>query len=763
MKKLLAFFMSFFVPVCTISGCLIAFAENIPDSKDKSNDVIDDIRSTESISFSCSFDPSAFSINLSGTVTHDVLIQYRDHTLEIYAIPLGKSVESVVFDYKNSAIAETPIAVRFQFSKKITSVIEKYYSYCVVLKDSDGKRILATDPKYAEVTASFAYYPSQRTAYKGVESELLSSAVSAGAGRVIIPISLNKLISEASSGYIYQTNNENIYFEKSYIEKLDSKVRTATSEDSDVYFRIFAEDNGSGISVLKNNETVLMPNVYDEKTLTRIEGAVSFLADRYENNQSGILNGIIIGKNIDELIGMSMGQNEYDLYIDMYVLYTIVIANSARQICPDIDIVMPFSDANILSDTSASVLELLISRFDQRLGSGLNCSVLLESDTSPLAVDENNKASIVIDDNKINVSELALFDKYLNELSGKFISTPKSFSFCWNVSEDIRSNTLISAYVYSYLKLIECQKLSSFIVSFTDRESCGDYSGFSEIKHIFDHIDTEESERFLGDTLKMFSALSWEEVLERAYLTLPSSKKIISARILESLPEGWIGEFAYFDFSKSVSFRNWFKGENCKDLRLEYGNDGAFFRAGMMPSLNGEYSELLCLYDYYESFKYTPYLAFKFEIDAGISTNTLFEIAISGGEGEQRLYASKTVTAGKEFFIILDISEYTQGIADSLKISIRSLEGTNEDFSLLIYSVIGYSMEYDSQALADKIEQERLLARNQSLVTENSTDRSTLTVIITVAILIIALGIGVFVCIRQSGDSAEKNGEDGKT
>lgn len=762
MKKLLAFFISFFILIGAMSSCIIAFAEDISVSEDDSTESVADIRSTESISFSCSFDPSAFSINLSGTVTHDVLIQYRDHTLEIYEIPLGKSVESVVFDYGTTAIAETPIAIKFQFSKKIKSAIEKYYSYCVVLKDSDGNRILATDPKYAEVAASFTYDPSQRPAYKGVESELLSSTVNAGAGRVIIPISLNKLISESSSGYIYQANDENVYFEKSYMESLDSKVRTVTAENAEVYFRIFAEDNGSGISVVKNNEAVFMPNVYDEKTLTRIEAAISFLTDRYEDNQSGRLSGIIIGKKIDELIDKTTSKPDYNRYLDMYVLYTIVIANSARQVRSDIDVVIPFSNKNILSDTSMSVIELLISRFDHCLGSGLNCSVMLESDTSPIAVDSNNKASVVVDENQINVSKLALFDQYLNGLSKKFVSAPKSFSFCWNVSDDTKANTLMASYAYSYLKSIECQNLSSFIVSFTERESGGDYSGFFDIKHIFDHIDTEESERFLDDILEMFSESSWNEVLERKYLKIPLSRTVISAPVLESLPDGWKGSFAYFDFSKSVALNNWFKGENCKDLRLEYGNDAAFLRADMMPSIYGGYSELLCLYDYYETFKYTPYLAFKLRVDAGISVNTLFEITISWSEGDQWLCSSKTVTTGKEFFMILDISEYTRNITDSLKISVRSLEGATNDFSLLIYDVIGYSMEYDSQSLTDKIEEERLLLRNQSFVTENSEDRSTMTVIITVAILIIALGIGVFVCIRQSGDSTEKNDEDAK-
>ncbi len=760
MKRIISFFISLFIIIGTISCALCAFAEDMDNSNTEAS--INDIRHTESISFLCTFDPTTFSINLGGTVSHDILIQYRDYSLEIYAIPLGANVESVVFDPNSLAIAETAIAVKFQFSKKITSVIEKYYSYCVVLRSPEGKRILATDPKYAEVTASFAHDTIQRNSYKGIETEMVSSASNAGAGRVIIPVSLNRLISEASSGYVYQANNENIYFEKNYIESLDSKVRTVTSEGSEVYFRIFIDGIKSGITVLDYNGINFMPDVYDEKTLTRIEAAVAFLTDRYEDDQSGILNGIIIGRTVDDLSTDLIEAIDRAQYIDMYALYTIVVANSARQIRADMDIVIPFSDVNILNDPSGSMLETIISKFDHCLGSGLNCSVLIESNTSPLII-EDNKASFIFNDKKIQVHDLIIFDQYLEELSTKFESAPKSFIFSWKVTDDIHSNTLVAAYTYSYLKLIECKKMASFVISFADQESRNIYSGFTEVKHVFEHIDTAERDIVLNNVLELFSASTWNDILNSTYIETPVLRNIISAKVLDALPNGWIGEFTYFDFSKSVAFNNWFKGEYCKDIRLEYGNNGTSLKADMTPSSYGEYSEVLCLYDYPENLKYTPYIALKCKVQTELSEEALYEIMISGGQGSQRLTLSKTILSGKDAYIIFDISEYTQGFTDSLRISIRSLDGNKVDFSLLIYNIVGYSMEFDSQTLAEKIEEERLLIRNQSFVAENDTNRSTVIIIITITVLIISLGVGIFVCIRQSDDSTQQKNEKDKT
>jgi hypothetical protein len=767
MKRILSFFAVFVIIVGIMLSDLsfAVVAEDINDTTESSAEKNDfDIRENKSVSFSCYFDPDNYSINHSGTVNHDALIKYRNYIIEIYAIPMGANAENIVFDPNVTAIAETPIAVRFQFSKKIESIVEKYYSYCVALRSQDGERILATDPRYAEVGSSFEFDKNFRSGYKGIESELISSASNAGAGRIVIPIFLNKLISEASSGYVYQTHAENIYFEKSYIEDLDARIRTATSSGAQTYLRILVDGVGGGISIRyaeqSENVRYYMPDVYEEKTLTRVEAAVSFLIERYEDIQSGIVNGMIVGSRIDD-INFNYIETENDtVYTDKYALYTLLVANSARQIRSDIDIVIPFSDINIFDgNTSDSAIERLLQKFDHSLSSGLNFSAMIEGSISPLEL-VDKKLSVIDNNEKLYAKAIKSFDDYLNRLAGSFKSAPRSFSFAWLVPSELKANELSAAYTYSYFKLAECENLSSFIISFNDREEHGEYSSFNTVKNIFEHIDTSERDSVISNMLAMFEEGTWQEILDGKEPESPVIRKNLTVPVLNSVPSGSKGQFTYFDFSTSVSLNNWYKGFSCGYLRLDHGSQGAALRADMTASNIGEYSEFLCLYDYPENFKYTPYLAFRCKIENDVANNSLFEIIISGGQGAERLTASKTVSSGEEAVIVMDISEYTNGLTDSWKISVRSLDGKAEEFSLSIYDIVGYSMEYDSKTLASNIEAERLRIRNQSQISEDGSGASAVGIIIMIAVLVISLGIGIFVCIRPSDNENERENEE---
>lgn len=767
MKRSLAFLVAFIIltGILLPNLSLFAFAEDISvDTEVNAEEKVTDIRQMRSVSFSCHFDSTNYSINLGGTVTHDALIKYRDHVIEIYAVPLGESVEKIVFDPNTSAIAETPIAVRFQFSKKITSIAEKYYSYCVVLRSQEGERILATDPRYAEVASSFEFDKDSRSGYKGIETERISSASNAGAGRVVIPIFLNKLISGSSSGYVYQTYAENIYFEKSYIEELDARARTATASGAQVYFRILVDGIGGGISIRYDENLTdvryYMPDVYDEKTLTRVEATVSFLIERYENIQSGIVDGMIVGSRVDDAEFNYIETKDATQYLDTYALYAMVIANSARKIRSDIDIVIPFSDVNIFDgNTANSTIELLIAKFDHALSSGLNFSVMIEGSISPVSL-KDGKFSLLETKEQLYTQNIKLFDEYLNRLAKDFKSAPRSFSFAWRVPSGLNANELSGAYAYSYLKLSQCENISSFIVSFSDVESNGKDNSFNAMKNIFEYIDTPKRDNVISNVLEMFGKNSWQEVLGGTEPQVPVLRNDLNVPVLNSIPNGFKGEFAYFDFSKSVALNNWYKGVSCGYLRLDHTGFGTALRADMTASDAHEYSELLCLYDYPESFKYTPYLAFRFKIDSADAENSLFEIVISGGQGAERLSASQTVISGGEALLVLDLSGYANELTDSWKISVRSLDGSAEEFFVSIYDIVGYSMEYDSQALASNIEAERLRIRDQADISADESSGSTIGIIITIAILVISLGVGVFVCIRPNDNENERDTEE---
>ena len=776
MKKLMAFVLA--LCMLSVSFTVLVFADTY--SQDTANN---DIRSEKSISFSCSFDSSSFSVRLSGTVGHAALIAYRDHYIEVYAVPQNGDEKAIVSDPSIFAVAETSISVKFDFTIAIKDIKEKYYGYCVALRSPDGKRILATDAKYAEVPSSFVFNDGDNYAYKGYEGSQIASSSNTGAGRIIMPIYLNKLITVASSGYLYRVNGENVYFEQSYVEYLDARIRTATASGAQVYIRLLVDGEGGGLKLMNadasNDICYYMPDVYDGNTLARIEAAVSYLFERYVGSQSGRIDGVVVGREIDNAYTMNnIGSISIDEYANIYATYALIVSNAARLSSPSIDVVIPFSDRDTYSNgidettlqngsySPAHLHTLLAQIFDSGLSAGLDYTTMIESDSMPFKmlgdkIEDGIDLSSALESDILTVGNIFTYSQYITGMSEKYISAPKAFMYVWHVPEGLRSNSLTSAYVYSYIGLSGYSNISSFVVSFLESDPLLSAAEFEEMRHIFDYIDTQDVYSVISRLLVYFKCDTWEEVFGRDSLPNITNRNRISADMLTELPFTPLGQFTYFDFSASVAINNWYTGIACDSLRLDYDNEGEMgLKINMTPSASEVYSEVLCLYDYSENFSFTPYVAFRIAIDAQNETErgSLYEVMITCGKGREYAVASQTVCSGEETTVIMDISEYEGGLTDHWKISIRPLEDNSASYSLWVYDIKGYSAVYSSDDLSGMIEEER--ARIRGTLNDDAKENKTsyVVVVIMIALLIIALGIGIFVCIRPSEDPNDKNG-----
>lgn len=772
-----------FAVVMIILSCSIAsFAV---DSGNNGNDATEnkgfsDIREVGGVSLHCSFGEDGSTVNIGGTVAHELLISYSDYTVDIYDLSFSETEEDILNSPNAQPIASSPIAIRFDFVVKNIDILQKYRSYFAVLRSPDNEKILATYAKYPSAVSDYEYDMQDKNSFKGIETELVSSASNAGAGRVIIPVYLNRLFSESSSGYLYQSGGENVYFNQNYIESLDAKVRTATAAEAKVYFRILVDGDCSGLSIAKIENgaqaNYYLPDIYDRKTLATVDASMSFLAKRYEDFQSGRLCGIIVGKEADSISESFCAADDFLLYAEQYFTYMLVVSNAVRKSISDCDIVVPISSRNTYSEaeqanredfTPTAVIEALLELFDKRLSGEFDFSLMLETDSAPFSLDKG------IVDGKIDYNQepdgeyicaqnIEVFVSYFNSLKSRYASAPKGFMLLWNASEDISGNALTAAYVYSYLKSLEYEELSCFTVSLAETERNDKYSAFYALRHIFEKIDTSESENAISNLLSYFGCESWAQVLQyENNPELPVTQAVSNADAMNALPDGIKGQFSYFDFSTSIALNDWFKGNLCNNLSLRNMGSGLALNVTMSTSKYGEYSEVLCLYEYSEKFSYTPYVAFRVQIDAEKAENSLFEILVTGGSGREKIIASKTVTVGEEAVVLFDISDYSSEYIDYWKVGVRSLDGFSGGLTLQLYDIVGYSTEYDSDTLGNMINEERMRIRNQSLSNEDSADMSTVIIIVSVAVLIISLGVGIFICIRPGDEEKrKKNGSD---
>jgi hypothetical protein len=284
-------------------------------------------------------------------------------------------------------------------------------------------------------------------------------------------------------------------------------------------------------------------------------------------------------------------------------------------------------------------------------------------------------------------------------------------------------------------------------------EADGSYR-LDELKQILRWIDTEKSLSVTASLPAYFEKETWDELIDGASNLNYGTQATLSSSVNEALDLPMVGSFSYFDF-EGGHIEEWYAGSLVETLKSEYGKEGKrVLRADFMPASSREYGELLCLYEFPERFSHTPYLEFRmaFAEERG-DQNGLYSVMITLGNDSVRTVA-QTILGGKDIErvrISLDQFPSDQAV-NYMKISIRQIEGNAQTVSFRLYDVIGYSPEISSEELAERIGADRMRARN---LTEKS-DRETTPYhlwIIGAVILIVAIMIVIFACLRKEDDS----------
>ena len=743
-------------------GSVLVLAEDVTPSADLTF-------SGDTLDFSCRLDTETHKIHLTGLIRHDVFVTHRDYTVAVYAIPPGQNAEDIIRDPNVAPVAGSALSVKFEFVLAVKSIADQYSRYCIVLCSPNGEKLLASDPKFAEVASTFSFQSGDRSSYKGMATSQVSTAADAGSGRVIIPVHLECFLSQSSGGYVYQTEMGNLYFEKSQVESLDIAVRSATVAGATVYLQYLWMADGE-----KN-----IPNVYELSVLSAIEGLTTFLCERYKGGGNGRLDGIVVGESIDLLAKGVCEQTGLSLsaYTEKYALYAITVANAARRLRAETDIVLPFSSVNAYGTTDMPdayaptlVLEEILSILDKGFSAPFVCTTLIESRALPLQYPDGWETYQVPlqptdNDEHLHAGNLESYVQYLKNLKTRFDGAPESFMFVWQIPDGLTGNALTATYSYSYFCLIAQDMLSSFVVSFTEREALGYNRDFDVLAHLYTYVDTEDGFDVCRPLLEFFDFNSWVKIhcapyngpytLYTRYRTMPSLHA----------PNGVQGSFMYFDFSTSVNLNTWFVGNACDGIRLNYHKSGGKALEMKMTADNGGVSEAFCLYEYPENLVYTPYVAFRVGVDAadGMTLGTqLYEIVLSTGTGRTSIVGSAVAYAGETVTLVLDLSAYVGNhMSEYLKIGVRPLNGQNGDYSLWIYDIVGLSTEWSSEELEDLIAAERLRIRNLSNDDDEIDKKNErLWTIVGILVVMVMVGIGLFIFLRPTDEHGRKNRPD---
>ncbi len=747
------FFSLFFVLICLVWICVpFVSAEEIDTEIDQ------EINTNEKdmlSQFSCRYDRAEKTIVVAGIVRHEILIAHRQYFLDVYRILPGEDYEKIVFSKQKKPLVSTEISVRFEFSLDVANVLERFSHYAVVLRSPEGERILAAQPQRAEVDSNYEYVSSDFSFFKGLVSSETSLGGNLGIGTAIVPIYLDRLLNTSSRGYIYPFSEEILYFNKDYIQTLDATIRTYSSTGSRVYLQFLLSANGSDMALASGKNIGAyydMPNVFSEDVLLKICAATEFLAERYVDHQTGRFSGVIVGHSIDDPMMNYCGNLSLEQYAQLYSLYLTAVSCSLRTHQSSADIIIPFSSENLYVENalggssyhSGHLLESILKIQDDGFSAPFRCGTMvgIESDRESQT--------------KLTAESIHSYSAYLEALQAKYESAPLHYMVRWDIPELMSETALCANYSYFYYKLIDDMRVSSFTVSFSCCEEKGLYR-LKELKQILRYIDTEESLAVTTPLLPYFGLDSWDCVIEGATSKNYAIRSEFSGDLSFDAQEDYTGKFSYLDFSNG-DIDQWFPGSSCSGLKIDYGNDGTRVLKGTTHSSDFEsFGEFLCLYEFPERFTHTPYLRFRMELtDVSATSDRNYHVMITVGNQQNRIVTQYVAKKDVLENIMMDVSELPDNQAVTyIKISIRPLGGSaggNDEITVRLYDVVGYSNQYTSQELSSMIEEDRLSIRN--MTKSSDTDHGEqMWWILGIVLLGIAIVIGIFVCFRNDDES----------
>lgn len=688
---------------------------------DESSETKQELEAENILSFSCHYNPQAKTVNLKGTMNYEAFAIHGNSTLLIYAIPYGKTENDVINNKEFEPIAESPVSITFSFSFNVSTIVERHNRYAIFLRSDEGEYILTSAAQYPEVDAAFSVIDSKK-AFKGLSGNYTSNISGSNSQMTVIPIYLDSIFTEDSNGYVYQADDLQLLFSKSYIDELDAQIRSLSLFGTEVYLRFLLRSGVSLSVAMSEGAEYALPNAFDDKTVVAIHALTDFLASRYSGKDYGKISGVVLGRSWDN----TPRYNSYkDVTFEQYVMlcghYTAIVSNALRDVDPKLNVIIPvdgngfFVEQEESATTSGrlsarALLTALMSYFDESTYSGLKCMLLVETEETPLDITSNDlsegiKLDKELDASKFYIGKQGAVSEFLKELASRYKSASKHYSISWTPKRELRGNALCAAYAYAFYELLADPNIVSFSVEFSQKAE--NRESLNDLIFILKNIDSDNSSKATKNMLAFFGKKTWNEVFEGKSLAISSAKTRYSADALKEMPDNIKGEFYYFDFSKSFLSDGWLCGVGCNDLRIEHLSTGEKVLKSNLFVGNKDFCDLIYAYEYSENISYTPYIKFNLEI-VSEQLSPLYEIKfLFNADGAT--FESHSVVNGNELQeITLDMTSAKDLSAlKSVRISVRCLDDTVDSCSLSIYNIVGYSTEYDDEQLRDLIEEDR--------------------------------------------------------
>lgn len=640
-------------------------------------------------------------VTLKGTLRHDAVIKYSDSQINIYALGPGQSVTDILSGTVEPVMTGGAMSIRFEFSLRTGSDFARLKKYVAAAVDESGI-VVIDSPRYPEVDV-----PQNKLEFKGIESSVVFGTVETGAGLSVVDIDMSELVSSGNNGYMYTLDENRYFFDRSYVEGIDSKISVLDGAGSKVYLRIL------GAQMLLN-----------EETQQKFYATVRFLCARYSSFESGRIFGIIIGESVNQNIpeGTTLARYSLASYDTLYTVFAA--ANDAGN---PVDAVFSVSkswgrrptDIAVPSDIYLDALFSVCGYYSEsRFG------VIAEIDNNPYSLDDDYISQLGStgqtqggtklkkadpDCDYISSENIARFYRAFEKLSEKHLGKVPDLIYSWRPAENTSGTALTAAYVYNYYKLFFSRYVSSFVVNLKGDEGM-QVQTVNELKYKMKYIDTEKSSEIGDFAREIFGIDDWKsEILSFKADALKTRIVKDSLKLGSGVPSDVIGKYEYWNFRTQSSYNGWQAGLGCSSVYLENNSsDGRALNASFVPDASySGYDFFSYVYEHEENFRYNDYLLIDLMINSSDSGH--FEVNITlGGSGFSYEYRSSDIVPGNKYTLSIDISELTENnTVEYIRIGTKNLAAEPASYSVSLHSVSAASRIYNDDVLRENIIAER--------------------------------------------------------
>ena len=327
-------------------------------------------------------------IIVSGSIKHSVLVSNRESTIAVYKLLPWENVETIIAS--TAPLKQTNMSISFDFELPCLTISDKTSLYAVAIIDPKGNATCISAPRYPDAFTA----DTSEIGFKGVNTHNTAAALASHAGSAIVDVYLDRLDNGNKSGHIFNADGDIFYFDRDYIKQLDKQILSYSAMGCEVLLRFLISPGITNVPfcsdgrIWSTNKCVV---VNDSAALNAIYGYTYFLVSRYDGDDYGQVNGIILGRGADMPILYNYASLVSEDYDTVYARSLALIGLAAVEATDDntIALVVPVGDS--LTEKGEIYAERFLSTVADYMASHskLTFTVMCESTHNPYHIDDS--------------------------------------------------------------------------------------------------------------------------------------------------------------------------------------------------------------------------------------------------------------------------------------------------------------------------------------------------------------------------------------